>query len=99
MWAALRALEDKVELSRCRAEIARQNGLLVLADRFVVEEQAAQQYATALRALLRLGGRPGIRTEPGPHGESPQRRLRRKRAERSSGCVNSRAARPVRATA
>ena len=73
LWAARRALEDKVELSRRRADIARENGLLRLADQFVVEEQAAQQHATALHALLRLGGRPGIRSEPGYHGESPQR--------------------------
>ena len=73
MWAALRALEDKVELSRRRAEIARDNGFVLLADQFAVEEQAAQQHGSALRALLRLGGRPGIRAEPGPQGEGPQR--------------------------
>jgi two-component system, chemotaxis family, protein-glutamate methylesterase/glutaminase len=89
MWAALRALEDKVELSRRRTAIARTNGLLLLADQFTVEEQAAQQHATALRALLRLGGRPGIRAASGAHGESPQRPERtapnRPQAERGVG--------------
>jgi len=73
MWAALRALEDKVALSRRRVAIAESRGLGMLADQFTVEEQAAQQHASALRALLRLSGRPGIRSEPGSHGGGQQR--------------------------
>jgi len=73
MWAALRALEDKVALSRRRAAIAESRGLGMLTDQFTVEEQAAQQHASALRALLRLSGRPGIRSEPGSHGGGQQR--------------------------
>jgi two-component system chemotaxis response regulator CheB len=73
MWAALRALEDKVELSRRRASIARSTGLAGFNEQFAVEEQAAHQHAAALRALLRLSGRTGIRPGPGAHGESGQR--------------------------
>jgi two-component system chemotaxis response regulator CheB len=88
MWAALRALEDKAELSRRRATIARSNALPTLADQFAVEEQAAQQHATALRALLRFSGRTGIRPEP-VRGEGEQRPERaaanRPQAERGVG--------------
>jgi two-component system, chemotaxis family, protein-glutamate methylesterase/glutaminase len=73
MWAALRALEDKVELSRRRASIARSNGLGAITEQFVVEEQAAQQHAAALRALLRLSGRTGIRAKAGSGGDNMQR--------------------------
>ncbi len=89
MWAALRALEDKVALSRRRATIARSNGLAVLAEQFAVEEQAAQQHATELRSLLRLGGRTGIRPKAGSNGESVQNPERaaanRPQAERGTG--------------
>jgi two-component system chemotaxis response regulator CheB len=61
MWTALRALEDKVELARRRGEGAAARGLSVLAEKFAVDEQAAQEHAAALRALLRLDGRTGIR--------------------------------------
>ena len=61
MWTALRALEDKVELARRRGAGAAARGLPAFAAKFAVEEQAAQQHATALRALLRLDGRTGIR--------------------------------------
>jgi len=73
MWAALRALEDKAELSRRRAATARSNALAVLAEQFAVEEQAAEQHAAALRALLRLNGRTGIRPRIDRSGESGQR--------------------------
>jgi two-component system chemotaxis response regulator CheB len=89
MWAALRALEDKVELSRRRASTARENGLSGLTDQFVVEEQAAQQHAAQLRALLRLSGRTGIRPKAGSSGEGGQRpevaAANRPRAERGTG--------------
>jgi two-component system, chemotaxis family, protein-glutamate methylesterase/glutaminase len=61
MWTALRALEDKIELARRRAADAAARGLAVYAVRFTAEEQAAQQHATALRALLRLDARTGSR--------------------------------------
>ena len=61
MWSALRALEDKAELARRRSAAANERGLLVYAANFAVQEQAAQQHAAALRALLRLDGRSGIR--------------------------------------
>ncbi len=89
MWAALRALEDKVELSRRRAAIARSNGLGILTEQFAVEEQAAQQHAAPLRALLRLSGRTGVRAGAGSHGESGQRpelaAANRPQAERGTG--------------
>jgi two-component system chemotaxis response regulator CheB len=72
MWAALRALEDKMALSRRRAAIARSRRLPRFADQFAVEERTAQQHATALRSLLRRGGNTAIRPEPGSH-EGPQR--------------------------
>jgi two-component system chemotaxis response regulator CheB len=64
MWTALRSLEDKIELARRRGAGAAARGLPVFAARFAVEEQAAQQHAAALRALLRLDGRTGIRPQP-----------------------------------
>ena len=89
MWAALRALEDKVELSRRRAATARENGLTGLIEQFVVEEQAAQQHAAQLRALLRLTGRTGVRPSADSGGESGQRpevaAANRPRAERGTG--------------
>jgi two-component system chemotaxis response regulator CheB len=90
MWAALRALEDKVALSRRRATNARSNGLAVLAEQFAVEEQAAQQHAAELRSLLWLSGRMGIRPKAGSNGEraqtSPERAAaNRPQAERGTG--------------
>jgi len=89
MWAALRALEDKVELSRRRAAIARSNALVAMTEQFVVEEQAAQQHAAALRSLLRLSGRTGIRPKAGSTGESTRRpeiaAANRPQAERGTG--------------
>lgn len=61
LWAALRALEDKVALSRRRGALAASRGLDAFVEKFAVEEQAAEQHAAALRALLRLDGRMGIR--------------------------------------
>jgi two-component system chemotaxis response regulator CheB len=68
MWTALRALEDKIELARRRGRGAAGRGLTLLAEKFAVEEQAAHQHATALRALLRLDGRTGIRPRLGAEG-------------------------------
>lgn len=61
LWAALRALEDRVELARMRGTAARERGLAAMAQKFAVQEQAAQQHAAALRGILRLDGRIGIR--------------------------------------
>jgi two-component system, chemotaxis family, protein-glutamate methylesterase/glutaminase len=64
LWASLRALEDKIELSRMRAESAERRGLAVYAEAFKVQVQAALEHAAAVRALLRLDGREGIRPLP-----------------------------------
>jgi two-component system, chemotaxis family, protein-glutamate methylesterase/glutaminase len=89
MWAALRALEDKAELSRRRARTARANRIRVLAEQFHVEEQAAEQHAAALRALLRLNGRTGIRPKLGTSAETAHRpehlAPNRPHAERGTG--------------
>jgi two-component system, chemotaxis family, protein-glutamate methylesterase/glutaminase len=61
MWAALRALEDKAELARLRAGLARERGLESHAEQYDVQLQAAQEHGSAIRALLRLDGRHGIR--------------------------------------
>ena len=61
LWAALRALEDKAELARVRAGLARERGLESQALQFDVQLQAAQEHASAIRALLRMDGRSGIR--------------------------------------
>ncbi|HKH94030.1 MAG TPA: chemotaxis protein CheB [Gemmatimonadaceae bacterium] len=74
MWTALRALEDKVELARRRGAGAAARGLPAFAAKFAVEEQAAQQHATALRALLRLDGRTGIRPRLSGGGDSTDER-------------------------
>jgi two-component system chemotaxis response regulator CheB len=68
LWAALRAIEDKIAFARVRAEHAQARGLDAFARRFAVQEEAAQQHGAALRTLLRLGGRGGIgpRDEPEP---------------------------------
>jgi two-component system chemotaxis response regulator CheB len=89
MWAALRALEDRMELSRRRAATARSNGLARLAEQVAVEEQAAQQHAAAIRSLLRLNGRSGIRPKPSPGEDTAHRPERaasnRPEAERGTG--------------
>ncbi len=61
MWAALRALEDKVELARVRAGVAHEPGLQQQVQQFELQSYAAQEHAAAIRALLRLDGRAGIR--------------------------------------
>jgi two-component system chemotaxis response regulator CheB len=61
LWAALRAIEDRVEFARVRAARATEFRLPAFAQQFTVQEEAAQQHATVLRALLRLDGRTGIR--------------------------------------
>lgn len=63
LWASLRALENKVELARARAERARQRGLAALTERYTVQHEAAQQHAAAVRALLRMDGRSGMVNE------------------------------------
>ena len=74
MWTALRALEDRIELARRRGAGAAERGLTALAQKFAVEEQAGQQHAAALRAMLRLDGRTGIRPRPGAEGGHEQER-------------------------
>nr|ASV46942.1 hypothetical protein [uncultured bacterium] len=61
LWAALRAIEDRVEFARIRAARATEFRLAAFAQQFTVQEEAAQQHATVLRSLLRLDGRTGIR--------------------------------------
>jgi len=56
LWAALRAIEDKAALARRRADRATMLGHAHAAERFTVQEEAAQQHGTVLRALLRLDG-------------------------------------------
>jgi len=88
MWAALRALEDKVELARRRGAAARSNGLTAHAEQFEAEEQAAQQHAAAVRALLRLDGRAAIRPKfPTEEGMQPTEfpPVNRPQAERGTG--------------
>jgi two-component system, chemotaxis family, protein-glutamate methylesterase/glutaminase len=70
MWSALRALEDKAELARRRSSAATEHGLPLYAASFAVQEQAAEQHAAALRALLRLDGRSGIRPRMNQEGAS-----------------------------
>jgi two-component system, chemotaxis family, protein-glutamate methylesterase/glutaminase len=68
MWSALRALEDKAELARRRSVAAAERRLGTQVALFTAEEQAAQQHAAAIRAVLRLGARtrssPDAGTEP-----------------------------------
>ena len=61
LWAALRALEDKVELARVRAGLARERGLEHHVQQLEAQSQAAQEHAAAIRTLLRLDGRTAIR--------------------------------------
>jgi two-component system chemotaxis response regulator CheB len=65
MWSALRALEDKAELARRRSVAAAARGFDEQAARFAAEEQAAQQHAAAIRAVLRFDGRPRLSPEGG----------------------------------
>ena len=83
MWSALRALEDKAELARRRATAATARGLDAHVAHFGVQEQAAQQHASALRALLRLDGRAGIR--PLLHSEHGGEPLERERVDVAGG--------------
>jgi two-component system chemotaxis response regulator CheB len=71
LWSALRALEDKVALSRRRSALATSRGLDAFVDKFAVEEQAAEQHAAAVRALLRLDGRMGIRPRTNVAADDP----------------------------
>jgi two-component system chemotaxis response regulator CheB len=57
LWAALRALENAVELARVRTDRAQSRGMHALAQRYTVEYETAQQHAGAVRELLRLDGR------------------------------------------
>jgi two-component system chemotaxis response regulator CheB len=68
-WAALRALEDKIELARRRAERAEQQGLHSLANTFTVQAEAAQQHAAALQIVLRMDGRSGISPHTADYSE------------------------------
>jgi two-component system chemotaxis response regulator CheB len=68
LWAALRSLEDKGELARLRAGLARERGEHARAEQFEAQLQASQEHASAVRALLRMDGRAGIRPEV-PHTE------------------------------
>jgi two-component system, chemotaxis family, protein-glutamate methylesterase/glutaminase len=70
MWSALRALEDKAELARRRSTGAAERGLTAQAALFAAEEQAAQQHGAAIRAVLRLDGRAGIRGRLNPEGDA-----------------------------
>jgi two-component system chemotaxis response regulator CheB len=75
LWAALRALEDKSELARLRAGLARERGERSRAEQFEAQLQAAQEHAAAVRALLRMDGRAGIRPEQ-PRADRPEERTR-----------------------
>ena len=72
MWAALRALEDKAELARLRAGLARERGQDAHAQQFEVQLQAAQQHGAAIRELLRMDGRSGIRPAAPDQGRGIQ---------------------------
>ncbi|MDB4885239.1 MAG: CheB methylesterase, partial [Gemmatimonadetes bacterium] len=65
-WAALRALEDKAELARLRAGLARERGMNEHAVQFEVQLQAAQQHAAAIREVLRMNGGSGIHPAVSP---------------------------------
>ena len=79
MWSALRALEDKAELARRRSVAASSRGLATQVALFTAEEQAAQQHAAAIRAVLRLGGR--TRSSP----ESAAERIEAERLDADVG--------------
>lgn len=65
LWASLRALENKAELARARADRATLRGLASLAERYTAQWEAAQQHAAAVRALLRMDGRVGMQSGDG----------------------------------
>ena len=71
LWTALRALEDKVELSRRRGAQAAGRGLDSFVAQFAIEEEAARQNAAALRVILRLDGRVGIRPRTAERTDEP----------------------------
>jgi two-component system chemotaxis response regulator CheB len=70
LWAALRSLEDKTELARLRAGLARERGQDAHVRQFEVQLEAAQEHASAIRSLLRLDRRSGIRPAV-PHRQWP----------------------------
>ncbi|PYP79198.1 MAG: chemotaxis protein CheB [Gemmatimonadetes bacterium] len=72
MWSALRALEDKAELARQRSIAATGRGLAASAALFTAEEQAAQQHAAAIRAVLRLDVRAGNGSRVSTDDELPE---------------------------
>jgi two-component system chemotaxis response regulator CheB len=61
LWAGVRAMEDQAELARIRGIRARGRGQEIVARRYGVQAEAALEHAGALRAILRLNGRSGIR--------------------------------------
>ncbi|HEV7992033.1 MAG TPA: chemotaxis protein CheB [Gemmatimonadaceae bacterium] len=93
MWAALRALEDKADLARLRGGLAHERGLHSHAEQYDAQLHAAQEHAAAIRALLRVDGRLGIRpTVPEsssvpPVDEGGDRPVRQRRAPHVSGDV------------
>jgi len=60
LWAAVRALEDKAELAALRAAGARDRAQEDVARRLVVQREASQAHAAAIREVLRLDGRSGM---------------------------------------
>jgi two-component system, chemotaxis family, protein-glutamate methylesterase/glutaminase len=77
MWSALRALEDKAELARRRSIAMSERGLRTQVALFTAEEQAAQQHAAVIRAVLRLDGRLGIRTRLSPESDAEPKETER----------------------
>ena len=73
MWSALRALEDKAELARRRSAAAAGRGFGEQAALFTAEEQAAQQHAAAIRAVLRLDGRARSSSESSAEASETER--------------------------
>ena len=84
LWAALRALEDKTELARARAELAKSRRLETLARQLEVQVQATQEHAAVVRTVIRQGGRAGMGMTPAlldvppptRRGRRPERRTR-----------------------
>ena len=89
MWTALRALEDKVALARRRGATAAERGLPAFVTQFAVEEQAAEQHAAALRAILRLEGRLSIRPRVGEREETHSSNDAPVEVERSTGTTDA----------
>jgi two-component system chemotaxis response regulator CheB len=63
LWGALRALEDKAELARMRAEGAADRGFGMLARQYTTQLEAALEHAAVIRAVLRRDGRTGMPPE------------------------------------